>query len=108
MTEKLMACNVDCNLWTVEEFPEGMAAIEGGKSREYITGGWRSKRAVWDSEKCTSCMLCWVMCPDTSILTDGDGHMTGIDYDHCKGCGVCAVECRFDALHMVPEHQKEA
>jgi len=51
-------------------------------------------------------MLCWVNCPDSSILVD-NGTMTGIDFDHCKGCGVCAVECRFDAIHMVAEHDEE-
>jgi pyruvate ferredoxin oxidoreductase delta subunit len=22
-----------------------------------------------------------------------DGKMVGIDYDYCKGCGICALEC---------------
>jgi pyruvate ferredoxin oxidoreductase delta subunit len=22
-----------------------------------------------------------------------EGKMTGIDYDYCKGCGICALEC---------------
>jgi len=22
-----------------------------------------------------------------------DEKMTGFDYDHCKGCGICALEC---------------
>lgn len=27
-----------------------------------------------------------------------------IDYDFCKGCGVCVKACRFDAIRMVPEN----
>ncbi|MFP3216806.1 MAG: 4Fe-4S binding protein, partial [Vulcanisaeta sp.] len=26
-----------------------------------------------------------------------------IDYDHCKGCGICAHECPVKAIKMVPE-----
>ena len=42
------------------------------------------------------------MCPDSSILVQ-DGKMTGIDYDHCKGCGICVHECKFGTLEMVSE-----
>jgi pyruvate ferredoxin oxidoreductase delta subunit len=28
-----------------------------------------------------------------------------IDYDYCKGCGICAVECPRKAIEMVPEPQ---
>ena len=41
-------------------------------------------------------------CPDASIEVK-DGQMTGIDYEHCKGCGVCARECKFGAISMVNE-----
>lgn len=26
-----------------------------------------------------------------------------IDYDYCKGCGICANECPTKAIEMVPE-----
>jgi pyruvate ferredoxin oxidoreductase delta subunit len=26
-----------------------------------------------------------------------------INYDYCKGCGVCANECPQDAISMIPE-----
>jgi pyruvate ferredoxin oxidoreductase delta subunit len=93
--------------WTVADFPQGMVGLEAGNSKEYITGGWRSERPVWTAENCTNCMMCWVICPDASILVE-DEKLTGIDFDHCKGCGVCVGECRFNALRMVPENSKEA
>ena len=95
----------DFDNWTVEQFPVGMVGV-AGNSVEYITGGWRSEKPLWDETKCKQCMLCWINCPDSSILVDAQKQtMIGIDYDHCKGCGVCFTECRFDALRMVPEHE---
>ena len=89
--------------WTPEEIPTGFVA-EAGTSKLYETGGWRSMRPIWDQEACTSCLMCWIICPDSSIVVD-DAMMVGIDYDHCKGCGVCVHECRFDALQFVREDE---
>jgi len=88
--------------WKVADIPAGVVCPDAGNSTLYLTGGWRSDRPVWTEENCKHCMLCWVYCPDSSIIVE-DGVMTGIDYDHCKGCGVCAVECKFEALDMVSE-----
>ncbi|MBQ9691163.1 MAG: 4Fe-4S binding protein [Eggerthellaceae bacterium] len=88
--------------WTPQDIPEGFLALEAGNSVDYITGGWRSIRPIWEQPNCTNCMMCWVACPDSSILVK-DGEMVGIDYDHCKGCGLCAVECHFQALDMMNE-----
>jgi len=57
---------------------------------------------VRDDDKCTQCLLCWVFCPDTSVMV-ADEKVYDFDYDHCKGCGVCAHECPADAIEMVPE-----
>ena len=97
----------DFDNWTYDMIPNGAVVIDAGNSVQYITGGWRSDMPIWNKENCSSCMLCWVHCPDSSILV-ADGEMTGIDYDHCKGCGVCVHECRFDALVLVPESSPEA
>lgn len=92
----------DFTSWKAEDFPVGAVCIDGGNSKEYITGGWRAERPVWNEDNCKNCLLCWVVCPDASIMV-GDGQMTGIDYDHCKGCGVCVHQCHFDALSMMLE-----
>ena len=82
----------------------GAVVLKPGNAREYLTGGWRSQRPVWDPEKCTNCLMCWVYCPDSSILV-AEQKMTGIDYDHCKGCGICAEVCppKAGAIHMESE-----
>jgi pyruvate ferredoxin oxidoreductase delta subunit len=43
-----------------------------------------------------------VFCPDTSVKV-ADEKVYDFDYDHCKGCGICAHECPSDAIEMVPE-----
>lgn len=92
--------------WNAEEFPVGMIGLEAGNGKYYVTGGWRSNRPIWNEEKCKQCMLCWINCPDSAIEVT-DSKMTGINFNHCKGCGICVAECRFDSLKMVPEHSEE-
>lgn len=53
---------------------------------------WRVSKPVFNRDVCIDCQNCWVWCPDTSIISR-DKQMLGIDYDHCKGCGVCAEVC---------------
>jgi len=53
---------------------------------------WRVEKPVFNIDVCIDCQNCWVWCPDTSILSR-DKQMLGIDYDHCKGCAVCAEVC---------------
>lgn len=75
--------------------------------------GWRNMRPVFDAGKCTGCLQCYLYCPDGCIFrparqaTDatGAGVAVAIDYDFCKGCGVCVEVCRFGALAMVPESE---
>jgi 2-oxoacid:acceptor oxidoreductase delta subunit (pyruvate/2-ketoisovalerate family) len=52
--------------------------------------------------RCTECDNCLIFCPDVSILIIGNGHFGySIDYDYCKGCGICFTECPRCAMSMV-------
>jgi pyruvate ferredoxin oxidoreductase delta subunit len=82
-----------------QELPIGTIITEPGSAQKFKTGDWRSQKPIWDPEKCTSCLICFIYCPDNSIQV-ADGKMTGIDYDYCKGCGICAVECSKQAILM--------
>ena len=53
---------------------------------------WRIVKPVFNRDTCIDCQNCWVWCPDTAIISR-DKQMLGIDYDHCKGCGVCVEVC---------------
>ena len=87
-----------------KDIPIGGIITEAGNSVTYKTGDWRSQKPILKEEGCVHCLICWVFCPDDSIKVE-DGKVIGIDYDHCKGCGICARECpRHErALQMVKE-----
>jgi pyruvate ferredoxin oxidoreductase delta subunit len=70
-----------------------------------VNAGWRVSRPVIDTAKCTKCMRCWLICPDGAV--DRSGKTYAIDLDFCKGCGLCAVECRPGAIAMVKEGEAE-
>ena len=90
-----------------KDVPIGGLILEAGSSDKYETGDWRTYRPVWDQEKCRHCMICWIYCPDSSILVR-EGKMAGIDYKHCKGCGICAHECPAKCIDMRLETELEA
>jgi len=91
-------------LKTWKELPLG-GVVPGGTTPEINkTGSWRAERPIWHEDKCIQCLQCWLHCPDDSILTKQQ-KMVGIDYDHCKGCGVCAAICPKDAITMIPERE---
>ena len=84
------------------ELPIGGLILDMGNSAEYQTGDWNPNHVVWLEDICTQCFLCWINCPDSSILVSGE-KMTGIDYDHCKGCGICAKVCPRKCIKMEKE-----
>lgn len=64
--------------------------------------GWRNVRPVIDESACTGCLQCYLYCPDGTVMR---AQPVAIDYDFCKGCGVCARACRFNAIRMIPESE---
>ena len=52
---------------------------------------------------CTFCDTCLVYCPDVAISKAKDGKGYIIDYDFCKGCGVCVHECPRHAMSFIEE-----
>ena len=57
-----------------KNLPIGVVITKGGTAHEYVTGGWRKLRPVLDKGKCTNCLICWVMCPDSAVIVE-DGKM---------------------------------
>ncbi len=66
-----------------------------------VNAGMRTFRPVINREKCVRCLRCFLVCPDGAV--DKSGRELEIDYNYCKGCGVCAYECRPRAITMEKE-----
>ncbi len=76
----------------------GAAVKEPGSTRKNKTGSWRTFKPILDKEKCIECENCIMFCPEGCINNDYD-----IDYDYCKGCGICEEECPVKAIKMERE-----
>lgn len=74
-----------------------------------VVGGLTADTALFEARRCLSCGNCFEcdncygVCPDSAVLKLGPGKRFAIDYDFCKGCGLCAAECPCGAIEMVPE-----
>ncbi len=53
---------------------------------------------------CTSCGSCYTYCPNDIIGWNDEKNIPYIAYpEECSHCGVCALECKFDAInHIIP------
>lgn len=86
-----------------QELPLGGVVVGGATPQLVKTGSWRSgERPVYHEKSCIHCLLCWVHCPEATILIE-HGQMRGFDYEHCKGCGICAEHCPTGAIEMLKE-----
>ena len=80
---------------------------ESGPGDAGKPGSWRVLRPIIDLNLCIpakkgikACFACWLYCPD-AVITRTVPPI--IDYEYCKGCGICAEECPTSAIEMVKE-----
>jgi len=65
--------------------------------------------AIEEAERCFSCGTCnecencYVFCPDASVLKSEEMLSHQVDYDYCKGCGICFTECPRGAISLQGE-----
>lgn len=85
----------------IDDYPVG-PAFEGGHLNEK-NSGWRTFRPEIDKEKCINCLKCYIVCPDGVIYKEDNS--VAVDYDFCKGCGICAFECPVKAIEMKKEER---
>ncbi|MCU0573054.1 MAG: FAD-dependent oxidoreductase [Syntrophobacteraceae bacterium] len=52
---------------------------------------------------CNQCDNCRLFCPDLAVAREPSPRGRAINYDYCKGCGVCVVECPRNAMSLAQE-----
>jgi 2-oxoacid:acceptor oxidoreductase delta subunit (pyruvate/2-ketoisovalerate family) len=101
------------NTWYFADAPASvephLAAARRASSFDEVVGGLDETTALYEARRCLSCGNCFEcdncfgVCPDNAVLKlDAPGRYA-FDYDFCKGCGICVVECPCGAIEMVPE-----
>jgi 2-oxoacid:acceptor oxidoreductase delta subunit (pyruvate/2-ketoisovalerate family) len=82
---------------------------ERSRSFEEIDLKISAHLAMREAERCFNCGLCnqcdncYIYCPDTSVILERDPQGRHIDYDYCKGCGLCVAECPRNAMSLGEE-----
>ncbi|MCP4146510.1 MAG: ferredoxin [bacterium] len=81
------------NLKTWDQLTTGAVNTDAGNSLKNFTGNYRKGvKPVFYADNCINCFFCWVFCPENAIIIECE-KITGINYDYCKGCGICVNEC---------------
>ncbi len=101
------------NTWYYADAPRvHRPELEAARRRstfEEIVGGLTDANALFEARRCLSCGNCFEcdncfgVCPDNAVIKVGGSTPYEIDYDFCKGCGLCAQECPCGAIDMTPE-----
>ena len=104
MKENLMKKICETSPWG--EITKGGFVLGSGNSEFFNTGDWRVRTPVWHQDKCRQCMLCFPVCPDSSIPVKA-GKRANFDLAHCKGCVICAKVCPFGAISVVRVGEEE-
>jgi len=70
----------------------GVNPEAGNSSKEMPYSANTGKIPQYNEENCINCFFCWVFCPENAIILE-NSQVRGINYDFCKGCGICVNEC---------------
>ena len=82
---------------------------ERARSFEEIDLKISAQLAMKEAERCFNCGICnqcdncFIYCPDSSVIRERDHQGRHINYDYCKGCGLCVVECPRNAMSLGEE-----
>jgi NADPH-dependent glutamate synthase beta subunit-like oxidoreductase len=101
------------NTWYYDDAPRRMqdqlSMLRRQSGFEEVEKGLNEENALFEARRCLSCGNCFEcdncygICPDNAVIKLGPGQRFLFNYDYCKGCGMCAVECPCGAIVMTPE-----
>ncbi len=101
------------NTWYYDDAPptvqERLDIVRRQSGFQEVLQGLTEDNALFEARRCLSCGNCFEcdncygICPDNAVIKLGPGNRFQINYDYCKGCGMCAAECPCGAIRMVPE-----
>lgn len=86
-----------------------LALARRRSSFDEVVGGLDEATALLEARRCLSCGNCfrcdncYGICPDNAIMKLDPAKGYAINYDYCKGCGMCAQECPSGAIDMIDE-----
>lgn len=101
------------NTWYYADAPKSVRPqldiVRRQTTFDEVVQGLTEQNALFEARRCMSCGNCFEcdncygVCPDNAIIKLGPGKKFRINYEYCKGCGICANECPCGAIDMVPE-----
>ncbi len=108
------------NTWYYDDAPRTIRPeldrIRRQSSFDEVFGSLDETNALFEARRCLSCGNCFEcdncygVCPDNAVIKLDGAQLDGppqrryvVDYDFCKGCGICAAECPCGAIEMIPE-----
>jgi NADPH-dependent glutamate synthase beta subunit-like oxidoreductase len=103
------------NTWYYSDAPRTvrprLEMVRRRSTFDEVVGGLDESNALFEARRCLSCGSCFACdncygsCPDNAVIKVDPGASYGyeVDYDFCKGCGICAEECPCGAIEMQPE-----
>lgn len=101
------------NTWYYSDAPKAIQPmldlIRRQSTFEEVVGGLDEGNSLFEARRCLSCGNCFEcdncygVCPDNAVIKLGPALRFRVNYDFCKGCGLCAEECPCGAIKMVPE-----
>jgi NADPH-dependent glutamate synthase beta subunit-like oxidoreductase len=108
-----LAAFENLNTWYYDDAPKRMqdqlSLLRRQSGFDEVEQGLNEENALFEARRCLSCGNCFEcdncygICPDNAVIKLGPGERFLINYDYCKGCGICAVECPCGAIVMTPE-----
>ncbi len=81
--------------------PEALNPTTRTNTFDEVRAGFSEADVIAEAKRCFSCGTCpacdncYIFCPDAAItpVKNDDKKLYIVDYDYCKGCGLCAAEC---------------